>query len=200
MQLRKLAAFFVYLGSYLPLSLILLAQDIDQNAIRRGFCRPVDIICDCSIPLMHPYLAIGAVMVCALCLSLTFAILQFLRPKNRVEIVESKHIPADLINYVIPYVLSFISVDYSSPQSALGFAVFFSWMFWLTFKTGQIPLNPVLAGFRWKLYEVKYRFLDGTDIFVSRALSKLTIEPEQQYRHASLQDVMILESRFSEDG
>ena len=200
MQLRKLAAFLVYLGSYLPLSLILLAQDIDGQAIGRGFCDRADLVGNCKLPLLHPWLSIGAVIVCALCLSLTFFVLGLIKTKNRIGVTESKHVPADLLNYVIPYILSFISLDYASPQKAVGFLVFFVWIFWLTFRTGQIPLNPVLAGFGWKLYEVKYHFLGSTDLFTGRALSKEIIEPKQQYRHAAMQDVMVLESGGSSDG
>ena len=60
-------------------------------------------------------------------------------------VTESKHVPADLINYVIPYVVSFMSLDYEQTPKLFGFAVFLIWIFWITYKSGQIALNPVLA-------------------------------------------------------
>lgn len=201
MQLRKLAAFLVYLGSYLPLSLILLAQDVDTRSIDRGFCTPASFSApNCELPLMHPWLSVGAVIVCGICLGATFIVLGLLKPKNRIDVVEAKHIPADLINYVIPYVLSFISLDYSSPQKAIGFLVFFAWIFWLTYRSGQILMNPVLAGFGWKLYEIKYRYVGSQDTFVGRALSRNAIEPGHLYRHASIQDVIIVKAGSNGDG
>ena len=42
MQLRKTSAFALYIGSYLPLGLILLVQDIDIATVNAGFCKPSD--------------------------------------------------------------------------------------------------------------------------------------------------------------
>jgi hypothetical protein len=193
MQLRKLSAFVLYLGSYLPLSVILLAQDIDSTAVGRGLCTLSDWQAwNCALPLSHSWLSIGAVLLCTISLLASFAALRLIKPKYRIAITEAKHIPADLINYVIPYVLSFVSLDYSSAQKAIGFAVFFAWIFWLTYRSGQIAMNPVLAGFGWKLYEIKYHYLDSDDAFVGRVLSRTEIEPNQTYRHGSIQDVLIV--------
>jgi hypothetical protein len=96
---------------------------------------------------------------------------------QRVTVVESKHVPADLINYVIPYVVSFVSLEYKDPSKLLGFGILFFWIFWITFKSGQIVLNPALAVLGWRLFEVKFTYHGSTDIFVRRMLSRIEIEP-----------------------
>jgi hypothetical protein len=193
MQLRVIFAVAIFLGSYLPLSLILLAQDVDGEALKRGIC-PLDSMAalQCASPFKNPAWSLSALGICTLGILATFLTLRRLPTPHCVEVTESKHIPADLINYVIPYVVSFFSLEYDQPTKLIGFGVFLSWIFWITYKSGQIALNPVLTVFGWKLFEVKYIYGGGKRVFVGRILSKVDIEPERSYRQGSLQDVMVV--------
>lgn len=193
MQLRILIAAAIYLGSYLPLSLILLAQDLDLEAVKRGVC-PVGsmVTLSCTSPLKNPSWSLAAFAICLVGMAVTFVALRIVRTPQRVKVTESKHIPADLINYVIPYVVSFISLDFEQGTKLIGFAVFLLWIFWITYRSGQIVLNPVLAAFGWKLFEVKYAYPAGSGIFVGRMLSKVDIEPDRTYLQGHLQDVMVV--------
>jgi len=193
MQLRNWSAFALYLGSYVPLSLILLAQDLDERLAGNGLCVPhVWRTSGCAVPLNHPWWSVGAVAVSLLCLAITLRTLAAVRGNQRVRVLESKHVPADLINYVIPYVLSFMGLDYGDPAKMLGFAVFFLWIFWITDRSGQIVMNPILVAFGWRLYEIKFSYLQSEDAFTGRVLSKMVIEPNGVYRQAQLQDVMVV--------
>jgi hypothetical protein len=107
-------------------------------------------------------------------------------------VTESKHIPADLINYVFPYIVAFIALDFSSVTKLMGFFVFLLWMYAITYKSGQIAMNPALAVFGWKLFEVKYRFIQSTDEMIGRVLSTVEIEPNHTYDQTAMQDVMIV--------
>ncbi|MDQ3080778.1 MAG: hypothetical protein M3R07_01025 [Gemmatimonadota bacterium] len=193
MQLRKTSAFALYVGSYLPLSLVLLAQDIPAVSLTLPFCRPVDITrANCDVPLMHPWWSLGMVAVCALCLGITLLTLKVVGTPRRIKVTEVKHVPADLINYVIPYIVSFMGLDYGSPTKLLGFAVFFLWVFWITYRSGQIAMNPVLIVFGWRLFELKYSYLQSRDAWVGRALCRAKAPPNGVYYQGSLQDVMVL--------
>ncbi|GLS45894.1 hypothetical protein [Methylobacterium brachythecii] len=193
MQLRILVAAAIYLGSYLPLAVILLAQDVDAGAVRRGICPMASMVAlECASPLRNPVWSLSAVAICAIGMAVTFLALRLVRKPHRVRVTESKHIPADLINYVIPYVVSFISLEYDQPLKLIGFAVFLIWIFWITYRSGQIVLNPVLAAFGWKLFEVKYIYDAGRGTFVGRMLSRVDVEPDREYHHGALQDVMVV--------
>ena len=200
MQIRIAFALAIYLGSYFPLSLILLAQDLDMDVVkRRGLCPLASMLeVGCVSPLKNATWALSAVVVCLVGFLLTLVVLRMLKAKSRVTVTESKHVPADLINYVIPYVVSFMSLDYEQPPKLIGFAVFLIWLFWITYKSGQIALNPVLAVLGWKLYEIKYKHPAGAEIHVGRMLSKFDIRAGRSYRQTGLQDVMIAKS--CEDG
>lgn len=192
MQLRKTSAFALYIGSYLPLGLILLVQDLDLDVVKAGFCRPSQWSAGCRSPLLHPLWSVGTVSIGIVCLLLTLWILRRIPTPHRVRILEAKHIPADLINYAVPYIVSFMGLDFASTTKLLGFSVFFLWIFWITYRSGQIFMNPLLIVFGWRLFEIKYGYLQSDDLLVGRALSKDELEPNRTYRRGSLQDVMVV--------
>ena len=53
-------------------------------------------------------------------------------------------------------------------------------------------MNPILVAFGWRLYEIKFSYLQSEDAFTGRVLSKMVIEPNGVYRQAQLQDVMVV--------
>jgi hypothetical protein len=193
MQLRKTSAFALYVGSYLPLSLVLLVQDIRVSSLGLPLCRSVDIIgAKCHLPLMHPWLSLSMAAASVLCLGITILTLTVISTPRRIKVAEVKHVPADLINYVIPYIVSFMGLDYGSPTKLLGFAVFFFWIFWISYRSGQIAMNPVLIVFGWRLFELKYSYLQSSDALVGRTLCRTQVHPNGIYHQGSLQDVMVL--------
>lgn len=70
-----------------------------------------------------------------------------------VNVKKYKPIPNEIINYTFPYVVSFMGISYDEPQKLIGFLVFLLWMFAITYKSGQILMNPLLIIMRWRLYE-----------------------------------------------
>ncbi len=104
------------------------------------------------------------------------------------EVKSSKTIPNDIINYVFPYVVSFMGISYDAPEKMLGFVVFLLWMFAITYKSGQIIMNPLLLMFGWKLYEAKIA-INGQERDV-RVLKKGILTPGD-YQFQSVQDFYI---------
>ncbi|OEZ60479.1 hypothetical protein [Duganella sp. HH105] len=195
MQPRLYIATFVYLGSYLPLSLILLVQDYDFDAIGLPLCSiwgGEDT--SCSIPFTNAKASIFFTALCATAFLATIFLLKIVKGNHKITIIETKHIPADLINYVFPYVVSFMSLDYKGTGKIVGFLIFLTWMFLVTYKSGQIMLNPLLIVFGWKLYEIKYKFVGGGDVYTGRALANLSLQPNATYKKNYVQDVLIIKN------
>ncbi|HBZ1360891.1 TPA: hypothetical protein MJE59_16030 [Klebsiella pneumoniae] len=46
-----------------------------------------------------------------------------------------------------------MGISYDEPQKLIGFLVFLLWMFAITYKSGQILMNPLLIIMGWRLYE-----------------------------------------------
>lgn len=98
------------------------------------------------------------------------------------------------MNYVLPYVVSFMSLDFKDTNKFFGFLVFLSWLFLITFRSGQIILNPLLIVFGWNLYEIKYKYPRSPNIFTGRMLSRVAISPNTTYIQAPIQDVLIVKA------
>jgi hypothetical protein len=194
MQLRPTTSVILYLGSYLPLSVILLVQDVRFERVGIRLCNPLipDPSSKCELPLDHPTRAIGALIACVVAFAVALVALRLASPKRKIVIKESEHIPADLMNYTLPYVVAFMGLDYKDLSKLFGFLVFFFWIFVITYRSGQIVLNPVLAVLGWRLYDVKYVFEGGTETYSGTVLSCVTLHEGKAYRQAAIQDVLIV--------
>lgn len=173
MQFRLIPAICVFLGSYFPLALILALQDVSPASWNNPVCTSLK---SCSLPtLSHPILSIVGVVITGACLLITFKLLTALRYKYPIEVIESKPVPSELISYSFPYIVSFMGVDYGSTGKIAGLLVFLAWLFLITYRAGQILMNPILLIFGWSLYEVKIR-INGHERIV-KLLSKVCPTP-----------------------
>jgi hypothetical protein len=196
MQYRVIVGLVVFLGSYLPLSLILLAQDFDYTFLGRPFCWAVWTY-SCVLPFKNPTYAIGIFVVCVASFIVATRSLAVVRPKHEIEIKDAKHVPADLMNYTLPYVVSFMSIDYQEQGKFVGFVIFLGWMFWITYRSGQIALNPLLIVLGWRLYEVTYTYSGSTDAQSSSVLVKGAIEVGKRYRQTAVQEILVIKPNDS---
>lgn len=111
-------------------------------------------ISECKfIPFSNPIFSLTFLGITLCSLILADLVFRKISYSFDIEITASKSIPNDVINYVFPYVVSFMGISYNEPEKLLGFAVFLLWMFSITYKSGQIIMNPLLLMFGWRLYE-----------------------------------------------
>jgi len=155
MQYRILSALFIFLGSYLPLAIILAVQDIPSKWWGLPICNPVESsISECTFnPFNNPGPAIVFFVVTLISTIIANISFKKISYPYKIKVITAKAIPNDIINYVFPYVVSFMGISYGEPEKLLGFAVFLVWMFLITYKSGQIIMNPLLLMFGWRLYE-----------------------------------------------
>lgn len=175
MQFRTIPAFIVFLGSYLPLSLIILAQNFQYSKLDDSLCIPA-YSANCNVPLDSPIITISFAVVCLLCMLSTLLILKMVKPNKNIEITNFEYVPTDLMNYTLPYVVSFMNIDFSDAGNLVGFSVFLSWMFLITQRSGQILLNPVLIVFGWRHYFVEYKYSGSDDKQSGGCLTKSELQ------------------------
>lgn len=188
MQFKLLPGFIIFLGSYLPLALILGIQDIPISWWSNSLC-DLSNIKNCSFnPFDHPCLSLTFIITTIVSVIISNASLTKIDYPFGGEVISSKTIPNDIINYVFPYVVSFMGISYDAPEKMLGFVFFLLWMFAITYKSGQIIMNPLLLMFGWKLYEAKI-IINGQEREV-RVLKKGVLTPGN-YRFQSIQDFYI---------
>lgn len=196
-QFRLPAAIVVFLGSYFPISVILMAQDFDYSALKRSFCWPLGTVC--KLPLQNPWFSASIFFLCLLCFALTLLALRLAPAKLPIVIREATYVPADLMNYTLPYIVSVMSIGYQETGKFVGLVIFLGWMFWITHRAGQLILNPVLVAFGWKLYDLTYNFPGYENQYSGRALANGPIVPGQRYRHTAIQDVLIIRTKAKQE-
>ena len=191
MQLRIYAAALIFVGSYFPLSIILLAQDINYSAVSK-LTSIVALGSECSTILKNPNFSIPIAGFSFACFVLTVVVLQLATPRTLIKLTDAKHVPADLMNYTLPYVVSFMSFDYQETGKFVGFLIFLGWMFLISHRSGQVILNPLLIVLGWRHYELKYMFAGDDKERSGQALSKDVLEPGMHCKQSAVQDILVL--------
>lgn len=194
MRFKLFPAMALFIGSYFPLSLILWFRNIKESIWHKSICLPNQWLAfsdKCFIPSPDNSLIIYSMMLaCILSLILLYFFLNKVRSKGQVEIVSVKSIQNDLINYVFPYLVSFMTLNLSNLGDAIGFFVFLVFMFLITYFSGQILMNPFLLLFGWKLYEVQGK-ISGEEVII-KAISKEHLEKNEKVGTRLAQDMYIL--------
>lgn len=141
MKLRLISSLLIFLSAYSPLSIIFLIQDFDFA--KKKLSHP---------EIVWPILGLSVIS----CLLLWIAV-RFLRSSSPPITVKSvSNRSGELINYSIPYMISFFVMDLGNLKLLLSFGFFMFIMYWLTMKTHNIFINPVLAVMGYNIYDVHY--------------------------------------------
>jgi hypothetical protein len=190
MKMRLLPALILFLGSYFPLSLILVVQDIKDASWKEPICR-IAAVSTCHLPeLANPVRALSLLAICALSLVLFIVMMKGLSAYSNLEVVDSKSVPNDLINYVFPYVVSFMGIDLGAEGKFYGFLLFILLMFVITYRSGQLLMNPFLLVSGWQLYELNV-LTEGQKRCV-KALSQDQIQPGDRLESCLVHGIYVL--------
>jgi hypothetical protein len=138
-------AVLLFISAYSPLFIILAVKDYDFT------CQTLN----------HPIPVIVMLSITTLSIILLFiSINSIKRGTMTIDVVAVRNRSVDLINYTIPYMLSFFGIDLSRPADVISIAIFLLIMLLLTITSKSIFLNPILALVGYGLYDLDYRF-DG---------------------------------------
>lgn len=130
----------MFASSYSPLSLIVAVQDFDWSEFQ--FHNPVQVV--------------GLLVFAAISTWFCFQVMANLGDGVRITIKRVNDRSNELVNYTIPYVVSFLGLKLDDLGSLLGFMIFMGIMFVLTVRTRSLFVNPVLAMKGYVLYDAEY--------------------------------------------
>lgn len=188
MKVKLLPAAFLFLGSYFPLSVILLLQDIAEATWKQSICWSLK---NCELPtLMNGWRSLTLFVLCSISLLVFRWVLRNLPSDHEVTVKDAKTVPNDLINYVFPYVVSFMGLDLGGDGKFYGFLVFLGWMFLITYRSGQILMNPLLLAMGWQLYELN--IVTAKQERTRMALSRSAVNPKDTLKCCYIQGIYIL--------
>lgn len=146
MKPRIFTAILLFISAYSPLFLILAVKDYDFEKTHY-FKHPVAIYIMISIAILSVILLFAT--VCSI-----------KKGSMPVTIKSVKNRSIDLINYTIPYIVSFFGFDLSKTEDIISLTIFLLLMLLMTVKSKSIFMNPMLLLAGYNLYDMDYEF-DG---------------------------------------
>lgn len=141
MKTRPLASAIFFLSSYAPLAAIIAVKDFDFAAGR----------------LKHPYGVLVVVALAVLSAGVLYAAVRQIRAGVEVTVRSVSNKSGELVNYTIPYMISFFAFDLGNWNEVVAFLAFLALMYVLTVRTQNIFINPLLAILGYSLYDVAFR-------------------------------------------
>lgn len=144
MKPKIFTAILLFISAYSPLFVILAVKDFDF---------------DLTLTFGHPRIVTFLVLLTATSVALLFiTVAKMERGNMPVKVKSVKNRSTDLINYTIPYILSFFGFDLSKWGDVISLAIFLLIMMMLTIKSKSVFLNPILALRGYGLYDLDYTF------------------------------------------
>src|SRR5258707_12984776 len=127
MKPRLWLSLVIFVSAYAPLALLFAIRDFDGQ--KKSFGHP---------PFVWASLGIAAGSIILPLFTMRSVRGQFTAKINRVSLRSN-----DLLNYSIPYLIAFFSVDFGKWQDVAALTLFMALLFLLSLKTQSIFINPV---------------------------------------------------------
>lgn len=170
MKPKLLTSILLFISAYSPLFLILAIKDFDFHETYT-FYHPTGI----SILLGLSFLSI----------ILLFITVKSIKRGNKIVTVKTvQNRSIDLINYTIPYIVSFFSFNLSKIEDILSLVIFLLLLLLLTLKSKSVFMNPILLIAGYNLYDLNYEY-DGKD-HSTIVISKFEMKPNERFYIRSL--------------
>jgi hypothetical protein len=144
MKPKLITAILLFISAYSPLFIILAVKDFD-------FINQVNF--KHTIPI---YIMLGLTVVSIILLFFTVNNIKKGNMAVTVKSVKSRSV--DLINYTIPYIVSFFGFDLSKIEDVVSLILFLLLMLLMTIKSKSVFMNPILLLAGYNLYDLEYEF------------------------------------------
>jgi len=144
MKPKLITAILLFISAYSPLFIILAVKDFDFDKIN-WFKHPIQILLLISVTFISLIL-------------LFYSIKSIKRGNMPVKITLVKSRSIDLINYTIPYIVSFFGFDLSKTNDVISLTIFLLLMLLMTIKSKSVFMNPILLLLGYNLFDIEYEF------------------------------------------
>lgn len=170
MKPKIITAILLFISAYSPLFLILAVKDF-RFKHPYGFDNPILISVLIGISILSVIL-------------LFYTMNNMKRGNMPIQVKEIKNRSIDLINYTIPYIISFVGLSLSDINDIISLLIFLFLLLLLTLKSKSVFINPLLLMIGYNLYDVEYEF--NGKLFSNIFLSKVEIKKNETFYVRSL--------------
>ena len=186
--LTLLPSIAIFISGYTPLFLIMVIKDVEWFVFyTKTFSVPVLDVVSINIPYWitfnNPKIVIGLIFVSLVSLlMLKYVLKNITRNSFDITITKAKSRSSEVVNYTIPYMISFVAFDLSKWQDLVSLILFLSILCLLSIRSQSIFINPILAAKGYGLYDCIYREGDSDKECVMLSQSDLANNASVRYK------------------
>lgn len=191
---RLLSSIAIFLSGYTPLFLIMIIKDIKKIVwFEHVFENPLLCFKKIEIPYWFEFKNIDIVIALLILsiLSLTllaFVLINVTKKPFAINVISAKSRSSEVVNYTIPYMISFVAFDLSKWQDIFSLSLFLSVLCLLSVRSQSVFINPILAALGYGLYDCKYNESGNEKECVM--LSKHDLLPKNNEHYVKLNNYM----------
>lgn len=178
----------IFISGYTPLFLIMMIKDVQAiNWFTHIFSTSFWGLTHFSVPVGLTFKNVNVVWALLFVSLLSLGVLRFVL-KNitsnpfEITITKAKSRSSEVVNYTIPYMISFVAFDLSKWQDLLSLMLFLSILCLLSIRSQSIFINPILAALGYGLYDVAYKENNKDKECVMLALKDLSPQDSVKYK------------------
>lgn len=159
---RLLSSIAIFISGYTPLFLIMMIKDVKEVIwFEHHFESAIWIFSEIKFPYWFEFKNIEIVFSLLLLSASSLALLAYvLRNVTKrpfaIKVLNAKSRSSEVVNYTIPYMISFVAFDLSQWQDILSLFLFLSVLCLLSVRSQSVFINPILAALGYGLYDCKY--------------------------------------------
>ncbi|WP_318486490.1 hypothetical protein [Photobacterium leiognathi] len=191
---RLLSSIAIFISGYTPLFLIMIIKDIKEIVwFEHSFQNAVWGFSKINIPYWFEFKNIEIVLALLILSVLSLTLLAYIlrnvtkRPFS-INIINAKSRSSEVVNYTIPYMISFVAFDLSQWQDIFSLFLFLSVLCLLSVRSQSVFINPILAALGYGLYDCRYNEAGNEKECVM--LSKHDLLPNNHESYVKLNNYM----------
>ena len=152
----------IFISGYIPLFVIMAIKDIQQLVwFSHSLNTPIIGLSIVKIPYWVDFNNRGVVAVLTVLSLLSIVVLSYVLKhlsvsRNKITITQAKSRSSEVVNYTIPYMISFVAFDLSQWQDLVSLMLFLSILCLLSIRSQSIFINPILAAKGYGLYDCSF--------------------------------------------
>lgn len=178
----------IFISGYTPLFLIMMIKDItgiDWNTHKfDSTTLGYDIIAyPVGLFVKNPSVVWGLIIVSLISLLMLRYVLKNITSNPfEITITRAKSRSSEVVNYTIPYMISFVAFDLSKWQDLLSLIIFLGILCLLSIRSQSIFINPILAALGYGLYDCSYKENNKDKECVMLSSKDLTTNDSVKYK------------------
>lgn len=178
----------IFISGYTPLFLIMVIKDIKEflwysHDLTNQILWFTTIKFPYFVSVGNPGVVLILIAVSVLSLILLHYVLKNIASNPfEITIIKAKSRSSEVVNYTIPYMISFVAFDLSKWQDIVSFILFLFILCLLSIRSQSIFINPIIAAKGYGLYDCEYQESGNKKECIMLSKSDLTSDTMAKYK------------------